>query len=162
MSAAVRPVPEGYHTVTPAITCRGAAGAIEFYKKAFGAKEISRMEAPGGMIAHAEIQIGDSRIMLGDEWPGKSAAPSATALPSTNLFLYLPEVDKVFNAAVAAGCQAEMPPMDMFWGDRYGKVRDPYGHHWGLATHIEDVSMEEMKRRSAEFMAQMAKGAGQS
>ncbi|MFY9585383.1 MAG: VOC family protein [Candidatus Acidiferrales bacterium] len=162
MSATVRPVPEGYHTVTPAITCRGAAGAIEFYKKALGAKEIARMEGPGGTIAHAEIQIGDSKIMLGDEWPGQTAAPSATAPASASLFIYLPEVDKAFNTAVAAGCQVVMPPTDMFWGDRYGKLRDPYGHHWGLATHIEDVSMEEMKRRSDEFMAKMAKGAGQS
>ncbi|MGB2886644.1 MAG: VOC family protein [Candidatus Acidiferrales bacterium] len=156
---AVKPIPEGYHSVTPALTCRDAAQAIEFYKKAFGAREVMRMPSPDGKIMHAELKIGDSTLFLGDEFPGMSVAPSASSLPSSYLFLYVPDADSVFNSALAAGARAEMPVQDMFWGDRYGKLKDPFGHHWGVATHKEDVAPEEMERRSAAFFA---KAAGQS
>ena len=158
--ANVKPTPEGYHTITPGLTCRGAARAIEFYKKAFGATEVMSMPSPDGKIMHAELRIGDSILFLGDEFPGMSAAPSAS-LPSSSLFLYVTDVDSVFNRAVAAGGQATMPVQDMFWGDRYGKVTDPFGHQWGIATHKEDVAPEEMERRSATFFKDMAKAAGQ-
>ena len=151
----VRPIPEGYHTLTPAITCKNAAQAIEFYKKALGATEIARMAGPGGSVGHAELKIGDSRFFVSDEFPGMSAAPAAGALPAAYLFLYVEDVDAVFNRAVAAGCQASMPVIDMFWGDRYGKLTDPYGHSWGVATHVEDVAPAEMERRGAEWMAKM-------
>lgn len=161
----VRPIPEGYHTITPAITCKDAARAIEFYEKALGAKQVVRMASPDGKITHAELKIGDSFFFLSDEFPGMSAPPVAGALPSTYMFLYVNDVDALFNQAVAAGCEPTMPVSDMFWGDRYGKVADPFGHHWGLATHTEDVSPEEMERRGKEWMAKMAtmsKAAGQS
>jgi len=162
---AVRPIPEGYHTLTPSLTCKDAARAIEFYERAFGAKEIMRMTGPGGSVSHAEMQIGDSRFFVSDEFPGMSAAPAATALPSTYMFLYVENVDKSFDQAVTAGAKSAMSVTDMFWGDRYGKVTDPYGHHWGIATHKEDVAPDEMERRGAEWMANMAKmskSAGQS
>lgn len=159
---AVKPIPEGHHSVTPALTVRGADKAIEFYKKAFGAQEIVRMPSPDGKIAHAELKIGDSSIMLGEEFPGMSAAPSGSSLPSSYLYLYVADVDSVFNSAVAAGARADMPVQDMFWGDRYGKLTDPFGHAWGVATHKEDVTPEEMERRSAAFFANMAKAAGKS
>jgi PhnB protein len=162
MAANVRPIPEGYHSITPQLTCRDTAGAMDFYKEALGAKEIMRMDGPGGRVMHAEMQIGDSRFMLGDEFPGMSAAPDLSALPSSSLFIYFEDVDATFNRAVKAGARADMPPSDMFWGDRYGKFTDPFGHHWGVATHIEDVSPEEMRRRSEEWSKQMAKAAGQS
>ena len=159
MSPAVRPIPEGFHTITPALTCKDAARAIEFYKTAFGAVEKVRMSSPDGKVTHAELQIGNSIIFLGDEFPSMSAAVLPNMLPSSYLFLYVDDADSTFNQAVAAGCQTSMPLTDMFWGDRYGKVTDPFGHHWGIATHIEDVSPEEMERRGAEWMANMAKSA---
>jgi PhnB protein len=159
--ANVKPIPEGSHSITPGLTCRGAAQAIDFYKKAFGATEVMRMPSPDGKIMHAELKIGDSILFLSDEFPGMSAAPSAS-LPSSSLFLYVTDVDSVFNRAVAAGARAEMPVQDMFWGDRYGKVVDPFGHHWGIATHTEDVAPEEMERRAAAFAANFAKAAGQN
>jgi PhnB protein len=162
MTAKVRPIPEGYHAITPALTCRDAARAIDFYKEALGAKEHMRMAGPGGRVMHAELQIGDSRFMIADEFPGMSAAPNPTALQSSYLFVYTENVDAAFNRAVKAGAHADMPPSDMFWGDRYGKLTDPFGHQWGLATHIEDVAPEEMKRRSEEWTKQMAKAAGHS
>src|SRR5712671_3952257 len=162
MSANVRPIPEGYHSITPQLTCRDAARAIDFYKEALGAKEIMRMAGPGGRVMHAELQIGDSRFMIGDEFPGMSVAPTPSTLHSFSLFVYTDDVDRTFNRAVKAGARADMQPNDMFWGDRYGKFTDPFGHQWGVATHIEDVSPEEMERRSAEWSNQMAKAAGQS
>jgi len=154
MTSAVRAVPEGYHTVTASITCKDAARAIEFYKNAFGAQVRVCMASPDGRINHAELQIGDSVVFLGDEFPGMSAAPSQS-LPSAALYLYVEDADAVFNHAVNAGAQPSMPVTTMFWGDRYGKVVDPFGHHWGVATHVEDVSGEEMDRRAKEWMAQM-------
>jgi len=159
MPSNVRPIPEGYHSISPALTCKDAARAIDFYKQAFGATEINRMPGPGGAIMHAELRIGDSVIFLSDEWPGMSAAPTPGALQSSSLFLYTDDVDAVFNRAVAAGAKVDMAVSDMFWGDRYGKVTDPFGHHWGVATHIEDVAPNEVARRSAEWTAKMAKAA---
>jgi PhnB protein len=153
----VRPIPEGYHSISPAITCKKAAAAIDFYKKAFGATEINRMDGPGGMVMHAELRIGDSVFFVSDEFPGMSAAPSPGATPSSYLFLYADDADATFNRAVAAGATATMPLADMFWGDRYGRLTDPFGHSWGVATHVEDVAPEEMQRRSAEWTAKMSK-----
>ena len=122
-----------------------------------------RMAGPGGRVMHAELQIGDSRFMIADEFPGMSAAPNPTAaLQSSYLFVYTEDVDTAFNRAVKAGARPDMPPSNMFWGDRYGKVTDPFGHQWGIATHVEDVAPEEMQRRSEEWSKQMAKAAGQS
>ena len=150
----VSPIPRGYHTVTPHLVCRGAADAMAFYQKAFGAREIMRMSMPGGGIAHAEMQIGDSRIMLGDEMPERgAAAPPTIGGSPVNIFLYLKDVDAVFAQAKAAGATVDMPPTDMFWGDRYAKLTDPFGHKWAMATHTEDMSPKEMARRSAEAMS---------
>jgi PhnB protein len=158
----VRAIPEGYHSITPAIVCKDAAKAIDFYKEVFQAKEISRMEGPGGMIAHAELQIGDSRLMLGDEFPGMANAPGPNSVNSQSLFVYSENVDALMDRAVKAGSKVEMPLTNQFWGDRYGKILDPHGHRWGLAQHMEDVSPEEMKRRSEAWMSQMSKSAGQA
>ena len=162
MPANVLPIPEGYHSITPQLTCRDAARAIDFYKQALGAKEVLRMNGPGGKVMHAEMQLGDSRFMIGDEFPGMSVAPSSSTLHSNSLFIYTEDVDATFNRALKAGARADMQPENMFWGDRYGKFTDPFGHQWGVATHVEDVSPEEMKRRSEEWSKQMAKAAGQS
>jgi PhnB protein len=161
----VRPIPEGYHSITPALTCKDAALAIDFYKNVFGATEIVRMPGPDGKVMHGELRIGDSVIFVSDEFPGMSCAPTSGALNPVYLFLYTEEVDATFNRAAAAGARVDMPLQDMFWGDRYGKLTDPFGHQWGLAMHVEDVAPDEMKRRSEEWtakMAQMAKAAGQS
>jgi PhnB protein len=163
MANTVRAIPEGYHSITPALTCKNAAKAIDFYKEALGAKEIMRMEGPGGIIGHAELQIGDSRFFVNDEFPGMASAPDPnTKSSSSYLFIYTDDVDTVYNRAVAAGCKATMPLQNQFWGDRYGKLADPYGHHWGLAQHVEDVAPEEMQRRSKEWQASMSKSAGQN
>jgi uncharacterized glyoxalase superfamily protein PhnB len=152
-------VPEGYHTVTPALIVKNGAEAIEFYQRAFGAQELMRFSGPDGKgIMHAEIQVGDSRIMLGDEQPSMGClAPASVAGPTSSLYLYLPDVDAAFRRAVAAGAKVLMPVTDMFWGDRFGQVEDPSGHRWGLATHVEDPSPEEMTRRQREFFASMSK-----
>jgi len=157
MPAKVKPIPEGYRTVTPYLVVDNGASAVEFYRRAFGAKEIMRMEAPGGKIAHAELKIGDSMIMLADEMPGTGTrAPHSVGGTTGGIMLYLEDVDSVFKQAVSAGAKVEQPLADQFWGDRYGKVTDPFGHSWSLATHKEDVSQEEMARRSREAMAKMA------
>ena len=153
----VAPIPPGYHTVTPHIVCRGAAKAIDFYKKAFGAKERLRMGGPDGQISHAELIIGNSLVMLGDEAPEFGAtAPQTIGGTASSLFIYSENVDKAYARAVAAGATSEQPPTDMFWGDRYAKLSDPFGHKWQIATHIEDVSEREMARRGAEFAKQAA------
>ncbi|HLY15920.1 MAG TPA: VOC family protein [Bryobacteraceae bacterium] len=161
---AVKPVPEGYHTVTPYLTVNDAAGAIDFYRRAFGAKEIVRMAGPPGKLAHAEIKIGDSMIMLADEMPGAGLrAPQSLGGSSVNIFLYVEDVDATYKQAVNAGAKADSPPSDMFWGDRYGKLTDPFGHSWSMATHKEDVAPEEMKRRmqaAIASMQQQSKAAG--
>ncbi|MCB9849243.1 MAG: VOC family protein [Phycisphaerales bacterium] len=154
---AVNPIPEGFRTVSPHLMIKGASDAIAFYKKAFGAEEIMRMSGPDGKsVMHAELNIGDSRLMVCDEFPNcGSAAPSANHLTTVSIHLYVPDVDAVFNRAVQAGATPLMPPMDAFWGDRYGKLTDPFGHVWGIATHIEDVSPEECGRRAEAFAKQM-------
>ena len=164
MSDAVRPIPEGYHSITPQLTCRDAARAIDFYKSVLGAKELMRMAGPDGKVAHAELQIGDSRIMVNDEFPGRAFAPdpSAPATHSSSLFVYCEDVDTLYSSALQAGSRADMALENMFWGDRFGKFTDPFGHQWGVATHVEDVAPEEMQRRSEEMTKKMAKAAGQS
>jgi PhnB protein len=156
----VKPIPEGYRTVTPYLTVRNASDAIEFYKRAFGAEEMSRMQGPDGKsVMHAEIKIGDSIVMLSDEFPqGDTRAPQSLAGTTGSIILYVPDVDAAFQRAENAGARGTMPPADMFWGDRFGKLTDPFGHAWGLATHKEDVSPEEMKKRAQAAMAEMAKG----
>jgi PhnB protein len=153
----VRAIPEGFHSITPSLTCKNAAEAIEFYKNIFGAQEIMRMAGPGGKIGHAELKIGDSIIFINDEF--MPVAQAATGAPPLSLFLYVEGVDNVFNRAIAAGAKVDMPLENQFWGDRFGKLTDPYGHQWGLATHVEDVAPDEMERRAA---AWMKKAAGQS
>ncbi|PYN92221.1 MAG: glyoxalase [Candidatus Rokuibacteriota bacterium] len=153
----VSAIPKGYHTVTAYLTVTDGARVLDFYAKAFGAKVKVRMPGPGGMLAHAELAIGDSVVMLSDEFPQPEGtkAPSSLGGSTGSLFLYVPNVDASFTRAVDAGCRVTMPPTDMFWGDRFGKLVDPFGHHWGLATHKEDVSPAEMKKRSDAAMAQM-------
>jgi uncharacterized glyoxalase superfamily protein PhnB len=150
-------VPAGYHSVTPAIIVRDADAAISFYTKAFGAEEVSRMTGPGGSIMHAEIRIGDSTIMLGEEneqWGTRS--PLSTNGNPGSLHLYVSDADAAVGRAVDAGASIEMPLEDAFWGDRYGKVRDPFGHVWGIATRVKEMSAEEMQRAGEAWMAQMA------
>jgi PhnB protein len=157
----VRPVPEGYHSLTPTLVCKDAAQAIDFYKQAFQAKELGRMTGPGGKIGHAELQIGDSRLMLSDEFPGMASAPGPTPNTSCSIVIYTDNVDTMFERAVKAGAKVEMPLQNQFWGDRYGKLRDPFGHQWGLAQHVEDVAPAEMERRSKAWMAEFsAKASG--
>lgn len=158
----VNPIPDGYHTVTPYLVVDDAAAALEFYTKAFGARELMRADGPGGKIMHAEIKIGDSPIMLADEFPemGIRSAKSYGGSP-VSIALYLEDVDARFQQAVDAGATVKKPLMDQFYGDRSGTVEDPFGHTWTLATHVEDVSEEEMERRSQEMMQQQG-GAGES
>jgi PhnB protein len=159
--SAVRAIPEGYHSLTPTLVCKDAARAIDFYKEAFQAKELGRMTGPGGKIGHAELQIGDSRLMLSDEFQGMASAPGPTPNTSCSTVLYTDNVDAVFERAVKAGAKVEMPLQNQFWGDRYGKLRDPFGHQWGLAQHVEDVAPAEMERRSKAWMAEFsAKSSG--
>jgi PhnB protein len=159
-----KPVPDGYSTVTAHIVVDDCAGAIEFYKKAFGAREKMRMPGPGGKIVHAELQVGSSRIMLNDEMPpmpnqpGVFKSPKAAGAATSALFLYVPNVDQTFQRAVSAGCTVRMPPEDMFWGDRFGQVMDPYGHGWGMATHKEDLTPSQIAKRQKEFFAKMQGG----
>lgn len=153
----VKPIPTGYRTVTPYLVVNNAAAAIDFYSRAFGAKEIMRMDGPPGKIGHAELKIGDSMVMLADEMPGGGArSPQSLGGTTVGVFLYVEDVDSIFKQATSAGAKVEMPLADMFWGDRYGKLTDPFGHSWSLATHKEDVAPEEMGRRSKEAMAKMA------
>jgi PhnB protein len=145
---AVKPVPDGYHSLTPYLTLRGGARAIEFYRRAFGAEELMRMPTPDGRIMHAEIRIGDSVVMLSDEAPEIGArAPQTLGGTAGSLFLYVTDVDAALARAVEAGATLKMPAQDMFWGDRYGRVTDPFGHDWQIATHKEDLTPEEIGRR---------------
>jgi PhnB protein len=157
MPAKVKPIPDGYRTVTPYLTVNDANRAIEFYQKAFGAKEVMRMNGPSNKIGHAELKIGDSVIMLADEFPqGGNKSPQSLGGTTVNIFLYFADVDSAWNQAVSAGAKVDQPLADMFWGDRYGKLIDPFGHSWSLATHKEDVAPAEMERRAKEAMAKMA------
>lgn len=147
----VKPVPEGYHTATPYLIIKGASEAINFYRKAFGAVEIMRFPAPEGCIGHAEIKIGDSRLMLADEYPDLGyVSPMTLGGTPVSLLLYVEDADAVFHRAVAAGAKVELAMKDQFYGDRSGTVRDPFGHRWTIATHKEDMPVEEMKRRAAQ------------
>lgn len=162
MADQVRPIPQGYHSVTPYLVVNDGNRALEFYKRAFNAKEVNRMAGPGGKIGHAEFKIGDSMIMLSDEMPGgEGRSPQSLGGSSVSMFVYVENVDSVFNQAVQAGAKADMPPQDMFWGDRFGKLTDPFGHLWGLATHVEDVAPDEIEKRAREFRAQTAQAGGQ-
>jgi len=153
----VKPVPEGYHAVTPYLIVSDAAKAIEFYKRGLGAQEIMRMPGPGGRIMHAEVKIGDSIVMLGEEPPDKPTfrAPQAAGLQTASLYLYVPNVDTAFKRALDAGAKAVQPVADMFWGDRIAQIADPSGHQWTLATHKEDLTPEEIGRRQKDFLATM-------
>lgn len=155
MGTTVKAVPDGYHSVTPHLVLNDAPKAIEFYTKAFGAVEMGRMPGPDGRIMHAQIQIGTSPVFLADDCSDWGGPPSALALGNTPvcLHLYVEDVDAVFGRAVAAGATVSMPVQDMFWGDRYGKLIDPFGHHWSLASHKEDLTPEQMRERSAAAFA---------
>ncbi|HXH83279.1 MAG TPA: VOC family protein [Candidatus Tectomicrobia bacterium] len=144
----VKPIPDGYHAVTPYLSIAGAAEALDFYRRAFGATEIMRMAQPDGRIGHAEMRIGDSRVMLADEFPEMNfRGPRAIGGTPVHLHLYVEDVDAVVARAVAAGATVVRPVQDQFYGDRSGTVADPYGHVWHVATHKEDVPPEEMRRR---------------
>lgn len=142
----VKPIPDDMHTITPHLVCDGASDAIEFYKKAFGAVELARLPGPEGKLTHAMIRIGDSNLMLVDEFPDwGSLGPRSLKGSPVTIHLYVEDVDATVARAVAAGAKVTMPVNDMFWGDRYGKVEDPFGHHWSIATHVRDVSAEEIQ-----------------
>ena len=158
MAGKVNAIPAGYHTITPYLIVKDGAGALEYYKQAFGATGVVRMDAPDGRIMHAEFKIGDSMVMLAEEM-GPNRSPQSLGGTPVSIFLYVEDVDSVFDQAVKAGAKANMPPQDMFWGDRFGKLTDPFGHEWALATHIEDVAPEEMGQRAQAAMAQMSQGA---
>jgi PhnB protein len=150
MTNRIKAIPEGHHTLTPHLVVKGASQAIEFYKKAFGAEEITRVPGPDGKsLIHAAIKIGDSRLFLVDEFPEMgSRGPHSIGGTSVTIHVYVEDVDTVFNQAVTAGAQVRMPLADMFWGDRYGLVTDPFGHSWSLATHKEDLTPEEISKRA--------------
>jgi PhnB protein len=156
----VKPVPDGYHTVTPYLAFdNAAADAIEFYKKAFGANERLRMDAPGGLIGHAEIEIGDSLVMLSDAFPQSTTRPPTEVGATTaGVFLYVEDVDSMFKQATDAGATVTMAVEDQFWGDRFGSLTDPFGHSWSIATHVEDVPPDEMAERAKQAMAAMSSG----
>ena len=157
----VKPIPEGYHTITPYLTVKNAEHAIEFYKAAFGATVRGGVaKGPDGKVMHAEIKIGDSILMLADEFPSfGSVAPDSTRGSSAGLHIYVDNVDAAFDRAVKAGAKVEMPVMDQFWGDRYGRLLDPFGHKWSIATHVKDMSADEMKHAMDDAMAKMQKTA---
>lgn len=153
---AVKPIADGYHSVTPYLIVRGAARAIEYYKQAFGATELFRMDAPGNKIGHAEIKIGDSPVMLADEHPERGAkSPESYGGSPVSLMIYVEDVDTVFTRALAAGGTEKQPLKDQFYGDRSGTLTDPFGHTWTVATHKEDVAPEEMQRRMAAAAKEM-------
>jgi PhnB protein len=154
---ATKPVPEGYHTVSAYLAVDDAARAIEYYTKAFGARESVRMEAPGGKLGHVELELGDSRIMLSDPFPQASTKPpKELGGTSASVFMYVEDVDAVVKQAVDAGATVTMEVADQFWGDRFGTITDPFGHVWSIATHVEDVPPEEMAERAKTAMAGMS------
>jgi PhnB protein len=155
-------IPEGYHSITPYLTCRDAARAIDFYQQAFGAtlRGGGVMKGPDGKVMHAELLIGDSILMLADENPAfGSLSPQTIGGSASGLHIYVEDVDSAFDRAVKAGAAVEMPVADMFWGDRYGKLTDPFGHKWSIATHTADLSLEEMAQGMEDAMARMPKSA---
>jgi len=163
MAGNVKALREGQHTITSHLVVRGGDKAIEFYQNAFGAQVQGVHHTPDGKVMHAEFKIGDSTIMLADEFPGMGtcAAPETLGGTTTVLNLYTENVDQLFDRAVKAGATVAMPLANQFWGDRYGQVKDPFGHVWALGQHVEDVAPEEMERRAKEAFAQMAKAKGQ-
>ncbi|MER5176170.1 MAG: VOC family protein [Candidatus Nitrosocosmicus sp.] len=154
----VKKIPDGYHSITPYLTVKNGSQAIDFYKKAFEAKELVRMMTPDGKsIAHAELKIGDSAFMLADEIPEmKNLSPTTLGGSSSGIFLYVEDVDKTFNQAVSEGSKVVDPVKDQFWGDRHGSIEDPFGHRWSISTHIKDLSPEEMKKAADEAMTKMS------
>lgn len=156
----VKAVPKGFRTANIALTLAGCAKAIEYYKKAFNAKEIMRMDMPDGGIAHAELKIGNTILMLSDEWPPMALSPKTIGGSGSRVILYVRNCDRVYKKAVKAGATSNMEPVDMFWGDRWSQVTDPFGHVWSIATHKEDVGPEELVERSKKWMAEMAAQAG--
>jgi PhnB protein len=157
MAQAKRAIPEGYATVTPQLTIENAAAAIEWYKQALGAEELTRSLGPDGKIMHAEIKIGSSRLMVNDDVMG-GKGPKAYGGSPASLWLYLDDCDALFNRAVAAGAKVAMPIGDMFWGDRFGAVNDPFGYRWSFATRKEDLTRDEIQEREAVWMKQFAGG----
>ena len=156
---AVKPIPEGYHTVTPYLIVKGAGKALEFYQKALGAKEVMRLAGPNGQVMHAEIKIGDSMIMLADEFPEMGAkSPQTIGGSPVGICLYVNDVDAQFKQALAAGAKEERPVKDQFYGDRSGTLRDPFGHQWTIATHKEDLTPEEIGKRAQEWMQKQSGG----
>jgi len=160
--SAIKPVPPGFNTVSAYLIVKNAVEALDFYQRAFGAKPGLRMAGPDGQSTmHAEMRLGNSTVMLTDENPQwNSKSPQSLGGTPASLHLYVDDVDAVFQRAVEAGCTVRYPVMDTFWGDRYGKLQDPFGHEWGIATHKEDVDEDEMARRAQEFFASMAQGGG--
>ena len=153
----VKPIPDGYHSVTPYLVVHDATAALEFYKSVFGATELMRMEGPEGRIAHAEIKIGNSPIMVSDEWPDMGyRSPQALGGSPVGIMIYCEDAGATFAKAVAAGATVKKPLEDQFYGDRSGSVTDPWGHQWTISTHIEDVSPEEMDRRAKAWMEKAA------
>jgi uncharacterized glyoxalase superfamily protein PhnB len=148
----VKPIPEGFHSVTPHLCVKGAAKAIDFYKQAFGAEEISSMSSPDGRVLHAEIKIGDSIVMLADEFP-EMGQPVTWGNSPVTIHLFVPDADAVFERAVAKGATVGMPIQDMFWGDRYGSLKDPFGHNWSIATRKRDLSEEEIAKAAEQAFA---------
>ncbi|MCC7178159.1 MAG: VOC family protein [Acidobacteria bacterium] len=150
----VKPIPDGYYSLTPYLVCKDAAKAIEFYANAFGAQEVARMPGPDGQVMHAEVKIGDSMLMLSDENEERgNLSPGSIGGTAVSIMFYTDDVDAVFKRAVGLGATAEQPPADMFWGDRMGNLVDPFGHKWAIATHREDVSPQEMEKRMAAMSA---------
>lgn len=158
MPTSVKPIPDGFHTIQPSLVVRNAVQAIDFYKKALGAQEISRMPGPDGKIMHAELRIGDSVLFLSEENPNMGFAKSPQTLGGCtgSLNVYVPDVDQVFKQAISAGAKEAMPVADQFWGDRYGLLTDPFGYVWGIATHKENLSNDEIQKRARNFFAETA------
>ncbi len=163
MAGKSKAIPSGLHTITPHLVVRDAENALDFYRRAFGAEVKGVHRTPDGKVMHAEIKIGDSMLFLADEFPGEGCGKSPQSLGGTciTLNLYSEDVDQLFNRAVNAGARVTMPLANQFWGDRYGQLQDPFGHTWALGQHVEDISPEEMERRSREVFAEMT-GAGKS
>jgi PhnB protein len=158
-SRKVAPVPPQYGSVTPYLTIRECGSAIDFYKRAFGAKELVRMPGPGGKVMHAEIKIGDSVVMMSDEFPAQgSKSPQSLGGTASSVLLYVKDCDRVYREAVDAGARSLEEPKDMFWGDRFSRIEDPFGHHWGIATAKEKVSPREMAKRMAAMRPGGAQG----
>ncbi len=154
----VKKIPEGYHSITPALIVKDGNAAIEFYKNGFGAEERNRMKSPDGRIGHAELKIGDSIVMLTDEFPEmKCLSPKSIGGSPVSMYVYVEDVDAVFSRAVSAGAKVLDPVNDQFWGDRHGRIEDPFGHLWSIATHKKDLSPEEMKKAAEEAFSQMSK-----